>query len=58
MNVLVIDIGGTRVKVRAAGHKQQVEFLSGPGMNPCPSPTCHPGADGRSIVGGSAMRRA
>jgi len=34
MNVLVIDIGGTRVKVRAAGHKQQVEFLSGPGMTP------------------------
>jgi polyphosphate glucokinase len=30
--VLVIDVGGTHVKLLASGHKQKIEFLSGPGM--------------------------
>ena len=34
MNVLVIDIGGTHVKVLATGHRQRVEFPSGPKMTP------------------------
>jgi predicted NBD/HSP70 family sugar kinase len=34
MKVLVIDIGGTHVKVLATGHKQRVEFPSGPKMTP------------------------
>jgi len=34
MKVLVIDIGGTHVKVLAAGHKQRIEFPSGPKMTP------------------------
>jgi polyphosphate glucokinase len=34
MKILVIDVGGTHVKVRATGHKQRVEFPSGPKMTP------------------------
>jgi polyphosphate glucokinase len=34
MRVLVIDIGGTHVKVLATGHRQRVEFPSGPKMTP------------------------
>jgi polyphosphate glucokinase len=30
--VLVIDVGGTHVKLLASGHKQKIEFLSGSGM--------------------------
>ncbi|HEY3915203.1 MAG TPA: ROK family protein [Verrucomicrobiae bacterium] len=33
MKVLVIDVGGTHVKILATGHKNKIEFLSGPGMN-------------------------
>jgi polyphosphate glucokinase len=32
MKVLVIDVGGTHVKLLATGHKHKIEFLSGPGM--------------------------
>ena len=32
MNILVIDVGGTHVKVLANGHKKPVEIPSGPGM--------------------------
>jgi len=34
MNVLVIDVGGTHVKVLATGQKQQREFESGPKLTP------------------------
>ncbi len=34
MRVLVIDIGGTHVKVLATGRRQRVEFSSGPKMTP------------------------
>jgi polyphosphate glucokinase len=34
MRILVIDIGGTHVKVLATGHRQRVEFPSGPKMTP------------------------
>jgi polyphosphate glucokinase len=34
MNVLVIDIGGTHVKVLATGQKSHREFDSGPGLTP------------------------
>jgi polyphosphate glucokinase len=34
MNVLVIDIGGTHVKVLATGHKTDREFESGPTLTP------------------------
>ena len=34
MRILVIDIGGTRVKMLATGRKKPVEFLSGPEMTP------------------------
>jgi polyphosphate glucokinase len=34
MNVLVVDIGGTHVKVLATGQKQSREFLSGPKLTP------------------------
>ena len=34
MRILVIDVGGTHVKVVATGHKQRVEFPSGPKMTP------------------------
>ena len=34
MKVLVIDIGGTHVKVLATGHKKRVEIPSGPKMTP------------------------
>src|SRR5512141_896871 len=34
MRVLVIDIGGTHVKVLATGHKKRVEIPSGPKMTP------------------------
>ena len=34
MNVLVIDIGGTHVKVLATGQKQKREFVSGPKLTP------------------------
>jgi len=34
MKILVIDVGGTHAKVLATGHKQHVEFPSGPKMTP------------------------
>ena len=34
MRILVIDVGGTHVKTLATGHKQRVEFPSGPKMTP------------------------
>jgi polyphosphate glucokinase len=34
MKILVIDIGGTHVKVLATGHKKRIEFPSGPKMTP------------------------
>jgi len=34
MRILVIDVGGTHVKVLATGRKQRVEFPSGPKMTP------------------------
>ncbi|MGB7630771.1 MAG: hypothetical protein WBM29_06760 [Candidatus Deferrimicrobium sp.] len=34
MRILVIDVGGTHVKVLATGHRQRVEFPSGPEMTP------------------------
>ena len=34
MNVLVIDIGGTHVKVLATGQKIRREFDSGPALTP------------------------
>jgi hypothetical protein len=32
MNVLVIDIGGTNVKILATGQRESVKFASGPAM--------------------------
>jgi polyphosphate glucokinase len=34
MKVLVIDVGGTNVKILASGHKQPVKFPSGPDLTP------------------------
>ena len=34
MKILVIDVGGTHVKVLATGHKKRVEIPSGPKMTP------------------------
>lgn len=34
MRILVIDVGGTHVKLLATGRKQRVEFPSGPRMTP------------------------
>ena len=34
MRILVIDIGGTHVKVLATGHQQRIEIPSGPKMTP------------------------
>ena len=34
MKILVIDVGGTHVKLLATGRKQRVEFPSGPKMTP------------------------
>jgi polyphosphate glucokinase len=34
MNVLVIDVGGTHVKLLATGHKKPVKIPSGPGLTP------------------------
>ena len=34
MRILVVDIGGTHVKVLATGHEQRVEFPSSPKMRP------------------------
>lgn len=34
MKILVIDVGGTHVKILATGHKQRIEFSSGPKMTP------------------------
>ena len=34
MRILVLDVGGTHVKVVATGHKQRVEFPSGAKMTP------------------------
>jgi polyphosphate glucokinase len=34
MRILVIDVGGTHVKVLATGHKKRVEIPSGPKMTP------------------------
>ena len=32
MKVLVIDVGGTHVKLLATGHKTRLEFVSGPNL--------------------------
>ena len=34
MNILVIDVGGTHVKVIASGRRNRVKFVSGPKMTP------------------------
>ena len=34
MSILVIDVGGTHVKVQATGRRQRVKFPSGPKMTP------------------------
>ena len=34
MKILVVDVGGTHIKALATGHKQHVEFASGPAMTP------------------------
>jgi polyphosphate glucokinase len=34
MNVLVLDVGGTHVKILATGQKERREFASGPSMTP------------------------
>jgi polyphosphate glucokinase len=34
MNVLVVDIGGTHVKILATGQKERREFVSGPTLTP------------------------
>ena len=34
MKILVVDVGGTHVKLLATGRKQRVEFPSGPQMTP------------------------
>jgi polyphosphate glucokinase len=34
MNILVVDVGGTHVKVRATNHKALMEIASGPKMTP------------------------
>jgi polyphosphate glucokinase len=34
MNVLVVDVGGTHVKILATGQKERREFVSGPTMTP------------------------
>jgi polyphosphate glucokinase len=34
MNVLVVDVGGTHVKILATGQKERREFASGPTMTP------------------------
>src|SRR5215469_17037257 len=34
MNILVIDVGGTHVKVLATGQNQSREFVSGPTLTP------------------------
>jgi len=34
MNVLVLDVGGTHVKILATGQKERREFVSGPTMTP------------------------
>ena len=34
MKILVIDVGGTHVKLLATGHRKRVEFPSGPKMTP------------------------
>ena len=34
MNVLVVDIGGTQVKVLATGQNQERQFVSGPTLTP------------------------
>jgi polyphosphate glucokinase len=34
MRILVLDVGGTHVKVQATGNKQRAEFPSGPKMTP------------------------
>jgi hypothetical protein len=34
MNVLVVDVGGTNVKMLATGHEERVKFPSGPKLTP------------------------
>ncbi len=34
LKILVLDVGGTHVKMLATGHKTHVEFTSGPAMTP------------------------
>jgi len=34
LNVLVVDVGGTHVKILATGQKQSREFPSGPKLTP------------------------
>jgi hypothetical protein len=46
MNVLVIDIGGTNVKILATGQQERVKFPSGPAMT------------AKAMVAGSRSARA
>ena len=34
MKILVIDVGGTHIKILATGHKKRIELSSGPKMTP------------------------
>ena len=40
MNVLVVDVGGTHVKILATGRKQHREFPSGPSLTPAEMVRC------------------
>ena len=39
MKVLVVDVGGTHVKILASGHKESREFPSGPTLTARRMPT-------------------
>jgi len=64
MRILVIDVGGTHVKVLATVYKRRVEFPSGPKMTPAKMVAAVRAAtadwryDGVSIGYPSAERRA
>jgi hypothetical protein len=47
MRILVIDVGGTHVKVLATGHKQRLEFPSSPRMTPAKNGRRGAGRHGR-----------
>jgi hypothetical protein len=54
MNVLVIDVGGTHVKVLATGQDVHREFKSGPALTPkrMISGVCRAGNNAKAFVGG------